>query len=298
MIAEVPEASAADVDRAVAAAKQALAETWLDTTPGEREPSSAEARRPDRGARRRARARSSRRTSASRSRSRATRCRSSPTTCASSPAGARILEGRAAGEYMRGYTSMHPARAARRRRPDRALELPADDGGLEARPGARRRQHRGAQAVRADAADAAPLRRAGRPTSSRPACSTSSPATASRPARRSSRHPGRRAWSRSPATSQTGKMIARDRRRHAQARPPRARRQGAGGRLRRRRPRRRSPRGSRSRGYCNSGQDCTAASRVLAGPEGLRQAARASSSPAVESLKVGDPPTTRPRWAR
>jgi len=35
MIAEVPKGSVADVDRAVAAAKDALPE-WLETTPGER----------------------------------------------------------------------------------------------------------------------------------------------------------------------------------------------------------------------------------------------------------------------
>ena len=46
-------------------------------------------------------------------------------------------------------------RAARRGRPDRAVELPAADGGLEARAGARLRQHRGAQAGRDDAADRA-----------------------------------------------------------------------------------------------------------------------------------------------
>ena len=44
-------------------------------------------------------------------------------------------------------------RAARRRRPDRALELPAGDRLLEGGPGARGRQHRRAQARRADAAD-------------------------------------------------------------------------------------------------------------------------------------------------
>ncbi len=43
-------------------------------------------------------------------------------------------------------------RAARRRRPDHPLELPAADGGLEARARARRRQLRGAQAGRADPA--------------------------------------------------------------------------------------------------------------------------------------------------
>ena len=60
---------------------------------------------------------------------------------------ARVLEGRAAGEYMAGYTSII------RREPIGvigqvdAVELPDDDGGLEVRPGDRRRQHRRAQAV-------------------------------------------------------------------------------------------------------------------------------------------------------
>ena len=43
-------------------------------------------------------------------------------------------------------------RAARRRRPDRPVELPAQHRLLEARPGARLRQHRRAEAGRADAA--------------------------------------------------------------------------------------------------------------------------------------------------
>ena len=61
---------------------------------------------------------------------------------------ARVLEGRSAGEYMAGHTSMI------RREPIGvcgqvdAVELPDDDGGLEVRAGARRRQHGGAQARR------------------------------------------------------------------------------------------------------------------------------------------------------
>ncbi len=50
-------------------------------------------------------------------------------------------------------------RADGRRRPDRAVELPAADGRVEARAGARLRQHRGAQAGRDDAADRAAARR-------------------------------------------------------------------------------------------------------------------------------------------
>ena len=53
-----------------------------------------------------------------------------------------------------------PARPARGRRVDRAVELPADDGDLEDRPGAGRRQHGRAQALGADAAHRAPAGRA------------------------------------------------------------------------------------------------------------------------------------------
>ena len=59
---------------------------------------------------------------------------------------ARVLEGRSAGEYMAGLHVLRPARAGRRRRPGDAVELPDDDGGLEVRAGAGRRQLRRAQA--------------------------------------------------------------------------------------------------------------------------------------------------------
>ena len=60
--------------------------------------------------------------------------------------------------------------AARRRRPDHPVELPAADAGLEDRPGARRRQHGRPQAGLDDAALRAALRRglpAGRPAAGR-----------------------------------------------------------------------------------------------------------------------------------
>ena len=88
-------------------------------------------------------------------------------------AGARFLEGRAAGEYLEGHTSFL------RRDPigvvalDRAVELPAQHGDLEGRPRARGRQHGGAEAVGADAARACCGWPRSPPTSSRPACSTS-----------------------------------------------------------------------------------------------------------------------------
>ena len=61
-------------------------------------------------------------------------------------------------------------RAARGRRPDHPVELPAAHAGLEDRAGARLRQHGRAQAGRDHAADGAPLRRdlpAGRPAARR-----------------------------------------------------------------------------------------------------------------------------------
>ena len=64
------------------------------------------------------------------------------------------------GRVHRGLHLDHPARAGRRRRPDRAVELPADDGGLEDRPGARGRQHDRAEAGRDDADHDGEARRA------------------------------------------------------------------------------------------------------------------------------------------
>ena len=77
-----------------------------------------------------------------------------------------------------------PARSDRHRRLDRAVELPADDDGLEAGAGDRRRQHRGLQAVRADAADRAEARQASWPRScpkaSSMSCSAAATASATR----------------------------------------------------------------------------------------------------------------------
>ena len=86
---------------------------------------------------------------------------------------ARCLEGKAAGEYTRGPHVDDPPRGGRGRGPDHALELPADDGDLEDRPGARRRLHDGAEARRDDADDDAQARRAGGRHPARRACSTS-----------------------------------------------------------------------------------------------------------------------------
>ncbi len=60
------------------------------------------------------------------------------------------------------HADLHAARAGRRRRPDHPVELPAAHGGVEARRGARVRQHRRLEAGRADAALGAASRRAAR----------------------------------------------------------------------------------------------------------------------------------------
>ena len=67
-------------------------------------------------------------------------------------AGARFLEGRAAGEYLEGPHVVPAPRPARRRRVDRTVELPAQHGHVEGRARARGRQHHGAEAVGAHAA--------------------------------------------------------------------------------------------------------------------------------------------------
>ena len=66
----------------------------------------------------------------------------------------------------------HPPRADRRVRPGRAVELPDDDGGVEVRAGARRRQHRGAQAQRHHAGHHRHCSPRSPPSSCPPACST------------------------------------------------------------------------------------------------------------------------------
>ena len=75
-------------------------------------------------------------------------CRWSPATSTTTPAGRSCMDER-----------VRRLRAGRRRRPDHPVELSAADAGLEDRAGARRRQHRRAQAGRVHAADRAAVRR-------------------------------------------------------------------------------------------------------------------------------------------
>ena len=85
----------------------------------------------------------------------------------------------------------------------------------------------------------------------------------------------------------TGKDHRRDRGGLAQARPPRARRQGARDRLRRRRPGRRG-RGHQDRRLLELGAGLHRGLADRRRPQDLRQAPR-GARPAVESIKVGDP---------
>ena len=122
------------------------------------------------------------------------------TTGASSPAGPGSSRAAPAGEYLEEHTSLRAPRPARRGRLDRAVELPDQHGDLEARTRARGRQHRGAEAVGAHAADRAAARRDHRrhPADGR-AQRRDRPG---RDRRRRARAPPRRSrWCRSPAAS-------------------------------------------------------------------------------------------------
>ena len=89
-----------------------------------------------------------------------------------------------------GRAAVHPARAARRRRADHAVELPARHPAVEGGAGAGVRQHRGAQAGRGVVARGRAARRDGRRRRApRRASSTSCSATAPPSARRCSSAP-------------------------------------------------------------------------------------------------------------
>ena len=95
-------------------------------------------------------------------RARATATWRPPRSCsATSPAGRRRSRARRSRCRARpAVPRLHAARADRRRRRHRAVELPAGDGVLQDRPGAHGGQHRRPQARRADPAERAAPRRA------------------------------------------------------------------------------------------------------------------------------------------
>ena len=137
-----PLSGAADVDAACAAAARAF-RTWGRTTPAHRAPALLR-HRPTRW--RRGRTSWSRpryATPASRSpRSGTTNWPRSSTSSGSSPAPPATLPGAGGGGVRRRLHLDAAPRTGRRVRADHAVELPADDGGLEDRPGARGRATR------------------------------------------------------------------------------------------------------------------------------------------------------------
>ena len=147
---------------------------------------------------------------------------------------ARNLEGKAATEYVEGYTSMI------RREPLGIVagicpwNYPLFMAMWKIGPGARGRERPDHQAGRADAADHAPLRRArpGGHPAGRAAGRHGRRDPGRRRARAASGHPSRLAHRR----HRDREAHRRERRPDREARAPRARRQGADGRARRRRP--------------------------------------------------------------
>ena len=157
-IAEVPRCSAEDVDRAVAAANTALP-GWLDSTPKERsellhkladvlDENAEELAQLESAERRQAADGVARRDAVlGRQPALLRRCRAQP-------------RGEVGRRVHHGVHIDDPPGAARDRGRYLPVELPADDGDLEARPGDRGRQRPDPQAVGADAALPAPLRAA------------------------------------------------------------------------------------------------------------------------------------------
>ena len=189
---------------------------------------------------------------------------------------ARVLEGKAAGRVHEGPHLVDPARADRRRRPGHPVELPAADGRVEDRPGARRRQHRGAQAERHHPRDhAAPGRdRLRVPPGGRPQRHHRRPRH--RPDARRAPHPGLVAIT---GSVRAGAEVAASAAPERQARAPRARRQGPGRRLRRRRHR------GRRRGHRHR--------RLLQRRPGLHRGdARARPAPASTTTSSPRSPST------
>ena len=159
-ICEVAQAGAEDVDRAVAAARAALDGPAAQGLAVEARRAHVRARRADQGERRRAR-----RARVARQRQAAGRGQGRHRRLGRPPALLRGLADEDRGRDDPGLRPrpvlLHAARAGRRLRPDRALELPAADGGLEDLAGARGRLPADPEARRADAADRAAPRRAG-----------------------------------------------------------------------------------------------------------------------------------------
>ncbi len=169
VIAEVPKARRGRRRSRRRGGREGLGDVALEDAEGP-DGAAAEARRRDRRERRGARAArvAQRRQALVGRRRRAGRDVRQPPLLRGCRADAR---GQGGGRVRGGLHLDDPPRAARDRRRDRAVELPALHGDLEARAGARRRERPDHQARRADAAHRAALRRArpGVPPAGRPA---------------------------------------------------------------------------------------------------------------------------------
>ena len=207
---------------------------------------------------------------------------------------ARVLEGKAAGEYLEGHTSFIRREPVGVDRPDRALELPADDGGVEVRPGAGHRQHDRAQAGRDHADD---HRAAGRDRGrvpARRACSTWSAATATWASASSATTTW--TWSRITGSVESGKRVA-----EVAAETLKRVHLELGGKApvvvfddADMAPAMETIAGT---AYYNAGQDCTAATRVLASAASTTTSSTASPSRRAGSCSATPSPTT-PRSGR
>ena len=261
-------------------------ETWKKTTPQDRSLLLLKLADALEGRGRRARpARERQRRQAGRRRHRRDRRRAS-TCSASSPAPARVMDGLAANEFVAGHTSIirrDPIGVVASIAP---VELPALHGDLEARARARDRQHGRAQAIGPDAAERAGLRRD--PGRGLPARRRQRAVGLGRRHRRRARRPSDRSgWSRSPATRSPASASRR-------SPPTRVKRLHLelGGK---------APiivfddadvdlaaETLRFAGYWNAGQDCTAATRVIAGPAVYDRFVSALADQ-VRTIKWGDP---------
>ena len=205
-LAQVGQASAADVDAAVGAARDAFEDGWSALRPAER---AKYLFRIARLLQERARVRGA---------GVAQRRQADQGVARRRPAARRraLLLLRGLGRQARVRVPEPAAAPGRRRRPDHPVELPAADAGVEDRAGARGRQHGRAQAGRDDAADRAAVLR--RPAPGR--------AAAGRRQHRHRRRPHRRRAGRAPGRRQD-RVHRLDRGR--QGDPARARRQRASG---------------------------------------------------------------------
>ncbi len=231
VVATVPASSGADVDRAVEAAATAFEIVVADDAP-DPEPRPAQDRGHHRRQRRRARAA---RVEPDRQADRR-RDRRDDDVVRPVPLLRRCLPGHGGPRGHRVPRGPHldgPPRPGRRRGLDRALELPAVHGRVEARAGARDRQHRRPQAVCPHAAVRAAFRRArlGRAARGRPQRAVGLGRRDRRPPRRAPEGPHdldhRRHRDRQAHRGDRGG--------HGEAAAPRAGRQGPGDRVRRRR---------------------------------------------------------------